>query len=210
MAFTLTYSDPATKTFLTRVTNNNPAITVLTLPATVRRIGDCAFANVQSIITRVNCGKASSLTYIGDNCFSECEALTKIANVSNSVTHIGTGAFSYSKLYDFKWPTSTNIIKGYTFVCCYWLGSIIIPQNVTLIESLAFSACQNLINIQIQKKTDPLTFLETCSFIMTGANQDYPNYIYLIEMLKQGYTADYLITAGFTDVAVAAAVNNNK
>ena len=89
-----------------------------TIPASVKKIGNYAFAGCTGLGTIVI---HDYVTEIGESAFEGCEALTSIV-IPDSVTEIKYCAF-----------------RG-----CKNLSSIVIPDSVTEIDDLAFHGCDEL------------------------------------------------------------------
>ena len=91
----------------------------------------------------------NSVTSIGSGAFSGCRGLTSIT-IPNSVTSIGGSAFSgCSDLTSVTIPSSITSIEGSTFYDCSSLTSVTIPNSVTSIGNSAFSGCKQLIYMTI-------------------------------------------------------------
>lgn len=95
------------------------------IPASVTRIGPCAFYGLVNPISIVF---PSGLTTIGDSAFSGCGGLTSVS-IPNSLTSIGVRAFDG----------------------CWRLTSIAIPDCVTSIGDSAFSGCEGLTSVTFGK-----------------------------------------------------------
>jgi len=101
------------------------ALTSLTIPGSVTRIGTSAFYENKAL-TAVSI--AEGVTEIRENAFYKCTALTAIA-IPNSVTRIG----------------------NYAFRGCKALTSAVIGDGVTDIGTLAFAECSALTSLTIGK-----------------------------------------------------------
>jgi Flp pilus assembly protein protease CpaA len=117
-------------------------LTSVTIPNSVKTIGDLAFANCQNL-TSVTIGK--SVTTIGDGAFGGT-SLTSIT-IPNSVTTIGDWAFTGTGLTRVTIPNSVTTIGDQAFADTR-LTSITIPNNVTTIGDQAF-AVSDLTNINV-------------------------------------------------------------
>lgn len=171
-------------------------LTSIDIPDSVMSIGDSAFSGCNQLIESENgveyvdkwvvgyTGNPTTITLrentvgIADFVFYECSSLTSIV-MSDSVTHIGTGAFfdcsnleynSYDNGYylgsvnnpyftlvqpiDTLITTceiheSTKIICESTFAKCSSLTNIVIPDSVKRIADIAFYGCNSLESIVI-------------------------------------------------------------
>ncbi len=120
--------------------------TEFTIPSSVTKIGDWAFAICTNLISIVI---PNSVTSIGAIAFGECESLINIT-IPNSVTEIGNWAFSYcTRLTSITIPSSVTEIGNRAFFYCIGLTSITIPNSVTEIGDEAFGWCFSLTSITI-------------------------------------------------------------
>lgn len=113
----------------------------------------------------------ASFTGTGTYTFEYCSGLTSVI-LPESVTHIGTGAFSGTGLTSMRLPadvtsigwiafsqcgnlTSLNLpdglsfIGGQAFLGCSGLTSLIIPEGITVIEEGVFNSCSGLTSLII-------------------------------------------------------------
>ena len=92
-------------------------------------------------------GQDYSVTSIGEQAFSSCNAFTSIT-IPNSVTSIEYSAFSgCSALTSVTIPNSVTSIGESAFSYCTSLTSVTIPNSVTSIGSGAFYGCSALTNV---------------------------------------------------------------
>ena len=124
---------------------NNVLLTDLVFSDTTTNINDnFSFDTALTTITIPN-----SVTRIGDLAFYSCSGLTSVT-IPNSVTQIGGGAFcECTGLTSVTIPNSVTQIEGSIFYGCTGLTSITIPNSVTQIGSAAFSGCTGLISVTI-------------------------------------------------------------
>ena len=141
----------------------------MTIPTTVTRIGDYAFAGCTSLgapntpsgsdITEPTKGPNRSgettfvipagVTSIGAHAFENCTSLTSII-IPDSVTSIGDGAFEgCTNLTDIDIPDTVTEMGENVFNGCTSITSVTIPYGVTSIDDYAFAGCENLAEIII-------------------------------------------------------------
>ena len=144
---------------------------VLTLPETVKKIGNGAFANVSGLKTIIIPGTVKEIgtnaftnnadltrvvleegiEIIGDEAFKECRNLETI-ELPESLVSIGSSAFTEcGKLNNIKIPSKITVINRYTFYSCINLQNIIFPEALQKIEMGAFYLCNQLNDIYIPK-----------------------------------------------------------
>ena len=118
-------------------------ITSIHIPASVKTIGDRAFAGCTNLTT-ITFAEGSQLESIGEWVFNGCLNLTSI-DIPNSVTSIGRETFYNSGLTEINIPANVTSI-AHVFVNCNNLTSITIPNNVQDANG-AFIGCTNLTEI---------------------------------------------------------------
>ena len=97
----------------------------------------------------------TSITSIGEDCFSSCYALTSI-NIPDGVTSLGNGCF-----WECSSLTSINIPEGVTslgsdcFSDCTSLTSITMPEGVTSLGARCFYNCTSLTLATVLPATPP-------------------------------------------------------
>lgn len=109
-----------------------PAITELTIPATVKTIGYGAFSS--QIMGTVG----------------YCSAINKIS-FAEGLEYIGEGAFSYCSAESLLLPSTLKEIGAGAFSGCYKLNRLVIPEGVESIGESAFMLCPELKSVSIPK-----------------------------------------------------------
>ena len=108
----------------------------LTLPDSVTKIGEGAFANVEGLKKIIIPGTVKT---IGKNAFSKNKTLEKVI-VEDGVETIEEAAFySCANLKEIVLPESITSIGAYVFRLCTNLESIEIPSKVEKIDTMLFS-----------------------------------------------------------------------
>ncbi len=155
---------------------NNKALTKITIPKTVIRIGKNAFYACTKLKT-VSFAKGSGLkkidskafykctaltsftvqskvTTIGSSAFNKCTALTKVT-ISKTVTSIGKNAFyGCTRLKTVKFAKGSKLkkIDSKAFYKCKSLKSFVVQSKVTTIGASTFYGCSKLKTITIKSK----------------------------------------------------------
>ena len=123
----------------------------------VTYIDDYAFYNCA--LTRVTV--PSTVTKIGEFAFEKCNALERATLRKNLLT-IGKGAFKdCEKLATISIPTTVTEIGSSAFENCSSIPAITIPEGLTNIDDRVFSNCSSLATVTINSK---LTSIGTASF----------------------------------------------
>lgn len=121
----------------------------LTMPDTVKRIGDYAFYACQ-YLTSVT--MASSVTSIGKDAFYSCGGLGNVT-IPMGVTHIEPYAFrSCGSLTGVTIQDGVTSIGERAFSGCYGLKNIVMGKNVANIGVCAFGECQRLESITVSEE----------------------------------------------------------
>ncbi len=138
----------------------------VTLPASLKEIGECAFSRCESL-TSIDI--PDQVTHIHTYAFSECNNLTKV-NIPSSVTNLGSCAFYYCEalsdidiLCDLKnielgadifsgtkWQNSMGEFPIYDTVLFRYRGedeTVIVPDGVTRICTFAFEDTESITKI---------------------------------------------------------------
>ena len=113
----------------------------VTIPASVTKIGNYAFAKSKSL-TQVN--TAEGLLEIGTAAFEDCTALKEIT-IPNTVKTIGVQAFyKCSSITEITIPNGVTTIGFCMFAECSELETIDLPNTLTYIGERAFENCPPL------------------------------------------------------------------
>ena len=112
------------------------SITKITLPVSLKTIGNYAFMNCKSLVSAELQEGLKSITY---GAFLNCESLVDIQIPSTS--YIDNYAFSHCSSIEELTIPDTAIIHCGAFHSCTSLKKINIPDTVCEIESDAFSEC---------------------------------------------------------------------
>ena len=129
-------------------------LTTITLPASLRRIGDGAFedTDIRNVISH------SPFFTFSNGCLIDKQNHKLIAFLSDQeqvvlpdgLTHIGDGAFSKCEnLYAIILPDDLTHIGDRAFYDCEKLTTITLPNGLTHIGSEAFESCSNLTAITL-------------------------------------------------------------
>ena len=128
-------------------------MTELTLPNSVRSIGDHAFSGCRGI-TKLTL--PNSVTSIGYAVFKGCSGLTKLT-LPDSVTSIGDCAFEgCTGLTELTLPKSVKSIGDYAFLGCRGITKLTLPNSVTSIGESAFDLCSGLSKITSLAEIPPV------------------------------------------------------
>ncbi|KAK8881142.1 hypothetical protein M9Y10_003872 [Tritrichomonas musculus] len=169
--------------------SSNPFYDHITIPSTVKYIGNSAFSysdslqsveiksyyclkNFRQIFTLKNIKNVTisgPITSIPEYAFQSCVALTTIN--FGSVTSIGALAFSFcSSLKSIIIPENITYIGENAFISCSSLTTVTIPDKVKTIETGAFHQCQNLESINISENNDYYKSLNGILFLKNGSS----------------------------------------
>ena len=128
------------------VFHNSHQLALLTMPASVRKIGENAFEDC-TFLESINFGE--SVTHIGSVAFARCTSLKSIT-IGESIADIEEYAFqNCTSLESITFGKSVTHIGRQAFVGCKSLKSINFGESVTYIGSFAFARCTSLKSITI-------------------------------------------------------------
>lgn len=170
------------------------AITNITIPNTVKKIGDGAFSNtkLQSVVfeeggdagaitfgidTFHTCKNLSSVTFssrvttLPQSMFYACDSLISI-EIPASVTTLGIKVFrKCANLKNVTFATGTTIttFSSQLFSTCTSLTSVTVPASVTKIEATAFEECSALTGVTFADTTKTWTANGTSLSVATPA-----------------------------------------
>ena len=176
---------------------DNQTMLTLTLPDTLERVGNGAFAICEKL-TSVDFG--NGIKELGSSAFSGCISLVDI-ELPKSLVKMEDSVFNLCKLIEkVEIPESVTEIEGSTFYgCtslreidfggakkigmlafseCNSLRSVVIPAQIEFVDEWAFSECKNLVSVTVESEH---TEIATNAFALT------PYYLDLV-LGQFGYT----------------------
>ncbi|EDR29443.1 hypothetical protein EDI_014330 [Entamoeba dispar SAW760] len=116
------------------------------IPSSITKLGEYCFSGC-STLTSITI--PSSISEIGDSCFDECITLKSI-NVPSSISEIGNWCFyECTSLTSIIIPTSISELGYDCFKGCYSLTSINLPSSINEIGYECFKYCSSLTSINI-------------------------------------------------------------
>ena len=126
-------------------------LTSLTLPSSLKSIGDEAFGGCRSLTSLT---LPSSLQSIGNSAFRDCNSLTSLT-LPSSLQSIGDYAFGCCRsLTSLTLPSSLQSIGDYAFYGCSSLSSLTLPSSLQSIGDSAFGRCSSLTSLYIPTDTE--------------------------------------------------------
>lgn len=145
------------------------ALTTITIPDTVTRIGSGAFSGCTAL---TDITLPAELTELPNDLFSGCSSLTSVV-LPETVESIGSNAFSgCSSLRAVVLPETVESIGEKAFSGCSALVSCNIPKGITAIPEELFSGCSSLTAVDIPEAVERIgsgafqdcTSLQTVTF----------------------------------------------
>ena len=118
---------------------------VIVIPDSVTAIEEGAFSRCSNLI-RIDMPKA--LRVIETKQFFECKNLIEI-DIPQGVTLIRREAFRDCGFTSMVIPDSVSVIESMAFYCCKSLSSLTLSKKVTRIDDFAFGSCKSLISLVI-------------------------------------------------------------
>ena len=121
-------------------------ITEYSIPATVTKIGFCAFEGCSSLSS---VSLPEGLQTIGHFAFSNCESLSSVSFPVGLQT-IGNNAFDgCTSLSSVSLPDGLQTIGEWAFVNCSSLNSVSFPVGLQTIGNSAFDGCESLSSVSL-------------------------------------------------------------
>lgn len=175
---------------------------------TVSTIGNEAFAK-QTLTAPLNSVVIpNSITTIYNYAFAFNDTLTDIV-LPDSVTWIGSSAFTDCGFTSIRLPKNLTIINEYVFMDCTSLENIILPENITDINRSAFANCSALKKISVPYG---VTLIDDNAFAMCTNLQsiELPNSIKIIgSSAFYGCNSDLMLYVYEDSYALEYAQRNN-
>ncbi len=151
-------------------------LTGIIIPKSVTTIGSYAFADCNSLES-ISVEEGNTVYDSRDNCnaiirtnYDELAIGCKNTVIPNTVTSIGSYAFSRSNLESIEIPNSVQWINSDAFEKCTGLTSIYIPSSVTYIMDNPFNGCSNLESIQVDENNPDYDSRDNCNAIISSSN----------------------------------------
>ncbi|KAL7718663.1 Leucine rich repeat containing protein BspA family protein [Entamoeba marina] len=133
--------------------NGSSNIKEITIPYTIKSIGDGCFCFCNSLTT-INL--LTNLTSLGDCCFYYCSQLRSIT-IPSTLTSLGNYCFSEcSSITSINLSSTLKLLGDSCFSFCESLESIILPSSLTSIGEGCFSYCLSLTSINLPSKLTSL------------------------------------------------------
>ena len=120
-----------------------------TVPASVREIGEYAFAGAQNL-TSVTL--PDGLELIGDNAF--WGAMITEIELPDTLTTLGAGAFALSALETITVPGSVGYLRAETFTFCFDLKEVVFGEGITELGDSTFGGCMALESVTLPKSLE--------------------------------------------------------
>ena len=122
----------------------NGQMETVSIPSTIKSIGNNAFANCKSLYAVYGLEMCADIQQISDKTFFLCKSLNTI-KLPPDLTYIGKQAFSncYS-LKSISFPTTIKRIDEGAFVGCLELSDVSFPDSITSFGAAAFGMCNSL------------------------------------------------------------------
>jgi uncharacterized repeat protein (TIGR02543 family) len=150
---------------------NCKKLTAVSIPSSVNEISGFAFAGCKALET-VSFANGSALEKIGESAFKDDAALFSIS-LPDSVASIGAGAFwNCAALEYITLPSSLTKIQTLTFAAT-GLRRVVIPSNVTNIDSNAFRGCSAIAEIDFSAAAALTSIGESAFAVHSDKNFDY-------------------------------------
>ncbi len=127
------------------------ALTSVSLPSTIKRIGKYAFKHCTRLSSVTLPGSVEMIDY---GAFMNCTSLATLT-LNNGVEHIGDYAFAAClRLKRLTIPASVKSIGVAAFTDCTSLNTVTIGNGTELIDEQAFAYCRNLQEVTIGDGTE--------------------------------------------------------
>lgn len=145
------------------------SLTSVTLPSTLRGIGDYAFGRCPMLDNVV---VPDSVTSIGSYAFTDCGSL-KTITLPDSVETMGEGVISWcSMLESVVIPEGLTTIGWVDFYGCNALKNITLPSSVVDIVSWAFDSCPSDLTLTVEENSYAEAFALQYNFNVAYSNSD--------------------------------------
>ena len=134
----------------------NHEIVSVRVPASVKSIGDYAFAwcHMLASVTFDNAG----INVIGERCFIGCDSLNNLY-LGDSIRTIGEKAFAFcSSLQTLALPFGTKNVGNSAFEGCRSLETVSLPESLDTLPDNMFGACISLTHVSLSSITKSIGY----------------------------------------------------
>ena len=168
------------------------ALTSISLPSSITRIGSNAFQNASGL-TAISL--PPNLTSIGAQAFSSARSLASIS-IPDSVSSIGMSAFERTALTSITFPEGITSIPSFAFSNANSLTSVSIPASVSSIGANPFLGTTALTNIAVASSSQSYKSIDGVLFNKEATA--------LLEYPSGKSATSYAIPDGVTSIGDAA------
>lgn len=123
----------------------NSAITDISLPASVRKIGASAFEG--STLASINVPAADEIKSIGANAFKNCTHFATLL-LPAGMKNIPSGLFEGTALTEVSFPATVEGVGKRAFANCAMLASVVIPTSVKSVDEEAFAGSDSVVSVK--------------------------------------------------------------
>lgn len=135
---------------------HNHNILSITIPSSVKALGDYAFAWCQALHSV--CMENHGVQSIGERCFIGCDNMLHLY-LGDSLKTIGEKAFAFcSDLETLSLPYGTREVGHSAFEGCRALTSVMLPETLRSLPDNMFGACISLTDVSLSSLTSTIGY----------------------------------------------------
>ena len=130
---------------------NNDALTEITIPDSITRIGQMAFHNCANLAT---IHVSDNITYLGNNAFLGTAFYNDTANWVDGFLYLGSYLLKANDVKGhIEVKAGTTYIEARAFAGCTELLGVTFPASLRVIEKEAFDGCTKFFNVHFENST---------------------------------------------------------